>query len=434
MSESGRIEAFLEIVDVITRETRRTELPPSADSRRDLDWSADGRLFAFTACPSGDPETSRLWTLRSSDGSGRALTDGRTWVRSPHWAPDRSYLDFVSNRDGTADLWRLPLNGSGDPAGEPLPISSGLELREARFSPDGSKLALSRGRWVSNVWRVPLLADRPATWQDAEQVTFDEAFVEFVDVSPDGQRVAFSSDRAGNQDLWTMPAEGGNADPVRLTADDAPEWSPRWSHDGKRIAFYSLRSGSRQVWVMPAEGGAATRITRSDAEDVTPVWSPDGTRLAFWSDRTGSNEIWVSPLDGGPARQVTDEPADDYMPSWSPDGRWLAYHSNRDGATRIWRVPSEDGTPEALSRHPGMTAAWSRDGSRVYYVGLGESTGEPEDLWAVSVGDRTERPMTELRGRRGRLGRTGLSADDRFLYFTWRTDRSDLWVMDSAAG
>src|SRR6185295_8247563 len=119
----------------------------------------------------------------------------------------------------------------------------GLGIRSAAFSPDGSRLAYSRGGWVRNVWRVPMPSDRPATWADAEQVTSEHAHIEFVDVSPDGALLAVSSDRRGNQDLWLLPAAGGEMTP--LTTDPAPDWDPRWSPDGREIAFYAYRSGNR---------------------------------------------------------------------------------------------------------------------------------------------------------------------------------------------
>ena len=109
----------------------------------------------------------------------------------------------------------------------------GLEVRHASFLRNGNRLAYSKGRWVSNIWRVPILADRPATWDDAEQMTFDLAFIEFLAVSPDGQHLLFSSDRAGNQDLWTVPITGREL--VRLTTDPTPEWGPRYSPSSSYI-------------------------------------------------------------------------------------------------------------------------------------------------------------------------------------------------------
>ena len=70
-------------------------------------------------------------------------------------------------------------------------------------------MVYSQGRRLSNVWRVPMLPGRPATWADATQITFDLAYIQFLDLSRDGTRLAVSSDRSGNQDLWTLPAAGG---------------------------------------------------------------------------------------------------------------------------------------------------------------------------------------------------------------------------------
>ena len=136
------------------------------------------------------------------------------------------------------DLWQQAVADDGRPVGEPLAVTQGLGIRSAAFSPDGTRLAYSRGGRVANVWRVPVLSDRPATWADAKQVTSEHAFIEFVDVSPDGAMLAVSSDRRGNQDLWLLPAAGGEMTP--LTTDPTPDWNPRWSPDGREIAFYAL--------------------------------------------------------------------------------------------------------------------------------------------------------------------------------------------------
>ena len=107
------------------------------------------------------------------------------------------------------DLWLQGMGPDAEPEDSPQPVTVGIGMRHAVFSPDGTKLAYSRGREVANLWRVPILEDRPATWADAEQLTFDEALIEVVDVSPDGQRLLISSDRSGNPDVWIMDTESG---------------------------------------------------------------------------------------------------------------------------------------------------------------------------------------------------------------------------------
>ena len=195
------------------------------------------------------------------------------------------------------DLWRHRVSADRKPEGEPEPLTTGLSIRRAAFSPDGSKLAYSRGRRVSNVWRVPILGDRLATWADAQQITFDTAFAEMLDVSPDGNRLAISSDRTGNQDLWTLPAEGGEM--TQLTTDPTPDWAPRWSPDGTEIAFHAYRSGNREIWVMPSNGGPARQLTTHPTEDILPSWSSDGQEIAFVSSRGGARELWIVAAGGG---------------------------------------------------------------------------------------------------------------------------------------
>ena len=146
------------------------------------------------------------------------------------------------------DFWQQPMDSDGTPSGTPHRLTTAVGMRQAQLSPDGSKLAYSRGRRIANLWRLPILAGRTATWADAEQLTFDQALVEHFDVSGDGERLLVSSDRGGNPDIWMMPSSGGEMQ--QLTATPTPDWAPAWSPDGKEFAFYSFRSGNRDVWTM----------------------------------------------------------------------------------------------------------------------------------------------------------------------------------------
>lgn len=256
----------------------------------------------------------RLWVLRVADGEAFPLTDGRTKDHSPSWSLDGQTLYFVSNRGGSKDLWQQRLRDDGTPEGNPFPVTVGVGIREATISPDGTRMAYSKGGLVANVWRVPILDDRPATWADAEQITFDEAYVEMVDVSPDGARLLVSSDRGGNPDIWALPADGGEMH--QLTTDPTPDWWPRWSPDGQQIVFFAYRSGNRDIWVMPVKGGPARQVTTHEARDWWPTWSPDGREIAFSSHRAGSDGLWVISAEGGEARHVT---SPGMLPDSSPD-------------------------------------------------------------------------------------------------------------------
>jgi TolB protein len=388
-----------------------------------LSWSADGRFFAFADGATNDDVT-RLWIVRTDDGQASAVTDGRTKVWSPRWSPDGSRLYFVSNRGGNMDLWSQRMGPDAEPEDSPQPVTVGIGIRHAVFSPDGTKLAYSRGREVANLWRVPILEDRRATWADAQQLTFDEAFIEFVDVSPDGERLLVSSDRSGNADLWMLPRDGGEL--MQVTREPTPDWYPRWAPDGQDIAFYSYRTGNREIWVMPVSGGPARQLTDGQATNTAsraPTWSPDGREIAFVRVGSGDASIYVMPRDGGKARQVTRRPESGWFPDWSPDGEWLVF----GGQQRLWRVPAAGGNPELLTEGRRVSR-WSRDGKRVYFAGRPGTTSQ--NLWAVSPEDRTVQAMTDLVGRQGRVSDTCVATDGQFLYFAWREDLGDIWVVD----
>ncbi len=416
--------AYAEIVKLGAGTSRR--VPLSAEvAALDLSWSPDGRFLAYIDAIDLTAQVAQLWLVNVVTGDARSLTEGQSANWSPHWSADSRTLYFVSNRAGTMDLWQLRLDVEGLPTGEAEALTSGVGMIRASLAPDGARLAYSRGRRVANVWRVPILDDRPATWDDAEQLTFDRAFIEFLDVSLDGTTLLFSSDRNGNPALWTSPVAGGEM--RQLTAESTPDWAPRWSPDGRRVVFYSYRTGNREIWTMPADGGVPRQITDVEASDLHPTWAPDESAVAFTSFRTGGPKIWIAPLDGGDPRQLTNTTGDDRRPDWSPDGAWLTFVSESTGAARLWRAPVDGGEAEQLTEGPAYFPRWSPDGRHVYFTALGERTG---NLWGVSVDDRIERPVTDLSDRRGSIGELAIATDGDFLYFTWEEDQGDIWVAD----
>jgi Tol biopolymer transport system component/predicted Ser/Thr protein kinase len=411
---------FVELVTLSNRETRRIPFPALKDlGCMDLSWSPDGRLFAYVAAPGTAVDITQVWALSSLDGKPTPVTDGRTLDWSPTWSLDDHDLYFVSNRGGSMDLWQQRISENGKPMGEPQRVTTGLVIRNIVFSRDGSKLAYSRYRRVANIWRIPILGDRLATWADSQQLTFDEAHVEGLDLSPDGKRLVFSSDRSGNKDLWLMPSEGGEME--QLTTDPFPDWMPSWSPNGEEIAFHTIRSGNRDIWVIPVEGGPARQLTHHPSTDWLPTWSPDGSEIAFVSARSGQLSIWVAPVDGGEPRHVTHDLENVEFPVYSPDGKWiLAASENRRGP--LWRIPLERGKAEPITEADNSYAAWSPDGMTVYFSRDG-------DYWARSLTDATEARLTDFSGRRGGLDAL-MTTDGQYIYFQWREDIGDIWVMD----
>jgi len=181
-----------------------------------------------------------------------------------------------------------------------------------------------------------------------------------LDVSPDGEQLAF--DLLG--DIYTLPIGGGEATP-RLSGM-AWEMQPRFSPDGKRIAFTSDRGGGDNIWTLELDGGEPQQVTNESFRLLnSPVWTPDGRMIAarkhFTSGRSlGAGEIWLYHASGSKGLQMTKRPGEQKdlgEPAFSPDGRYLYY--------------SRDATP-------GSTFEYSKDSTgQIYRIErLDRGTGE----------------------------------------------------------
>jgi Tol biopolymer transport system component len=183
--------------------------------------------------------------------------------------------------------------------------------------------------------------------------------------------------------------DGQAGKPTRLIASTRRDLEPRYSPDGKKIAFSSDRSGSLEVWICDADGSKARQMTHfRDGITSGARWSPDGKRLAFLSTENGQAEVYMMDAQVGPIVRLTNNPAHDTAPSWSRDGKWIYFGSNRSGTPQIWKTrPDPNATPIQVTRHGGQAAIESFDGKTLYYAMAQANEG----IWKVPVsgGDET---------------------------------------------
>ncbi len=185
-------------------------------------------------------------------------------------------------------------------------------------------------------------------------------------VSPDGTKIAFSSNRSGFWDLYLLDLASGVVS--QLTNSQAYDGAPSWSPDGQWLTFETYNGTHFDIVVMPVvdQSTPAIQLTQDAGSNFSPRWSPAGREIAFISDRSGSNEIWIARLDLVEDRfvRVIGSPGVSYTsPAWSPDGTMLAWTKTVEGFSKIEIAPLANLPGDIRSFGEGSNAIWSQDGT-----------------------------------------------------------------------
>jgi hypothetical protein len=243
-------------------------------------------------------------------------------------------IAFASDRTGQPQIYLINVVGGDLLQLTDLPDGA----CQPAWSPDGMSLAFTtpctsnREEYVgSSIFVTQVGADGDATTPmplilSLSGGSYDPAW------SPDGSKIAFTSQRTGRSQIFVVGADGSN--PVNLNNDLAFNWTPTWSPDGEQLAFITGRSGQEEVWLISSGGGEETRFTRGDGKAVArPSWSPDGATIAFEKVIGNiSRLIGASLADGGmrelqicQAGALSLQPMGE--PAWSLDGMRLAFET-----------------------------------------------------------------------------------------------------------
>jgi hypothetical protein len=203
-------------------------------------------------------------------------------------------------------------------------------------------------------------------------------------LSPDGNRlaVAIRDPATGKRDIWIFGVTGAAAQ--RFTFNPADETNPIWSPDGQRIAFTSDRRGARDIYVKNASGaGAEELLFSSGLDDSVEDWSPDGRWISYNESVPGrGNDLAVLSLETRKSLDFLRTPYIEDLSQFSRDGKWLAYNSTESGVREVYiQAFPPSGGKWQISNGGGHEPKWSGDGRELYY----STIENPSRIMAVDI-------------------------------------------------
>lgn len=249
------------------------------------------------------------------------LSNHKSITLSPAWSPDgkqvayTAYVKRTGNAFRNADMFIYDTK-----SGKRSLISYRKGLNSgACFDTDGKSLYLT----ISESGNPDIYKINAVSGDVIKRLTKGPNAAMNVEpaVSPDGSKIAFSSDRSGKPMIYVMNSDGSNV--KRVTFDGVYNSTPSWSADSQKIAFAGQSEGNFDIFVVNADGSNIIRLTKAmksngkRAHNEDPSFSPDGRYVVYTSNRTGKNQIFISTADGSEERRVTNDNHNYYKPKWS---------------------------------------------------------------------------------------------------------------------
>jgi serine/threonine protein kinase len=325
----------------------------------------DGKRFLYR--PGGDVESQLMIATLDSDREPRELGTVGTW---PQYSAGH-ILSFMNER-----LMAQAFDSEKEElVGQPFPV---VDIAHQVFVTGGFRTTFSVTPGGKLVYPSLSHLNNRLVWRDYEGKLLSYAGAPGIysspRISPDGKRIAYSLRERGNTDLWI--ADLDNKAPIHLTFESSTEQYPVWSPDGQHLAFVSNRDGRiRDVYRMAASAGQpARRLTESSYYCQTIDWSSDGRHLAYVHINV-SSRISIIPPDGGMSYEFLKDQAGNSQAQFDPGKppRWLAYSSDDTSQWEVYVQAFVPGQPasggrEQISINGGKNPRWRADGRELFFI------------------------------------------------------------------
>ncbi len=386
-------------------------------------WSPDGSKIVFQ-----NIERTKFDVRVFDVAQGRSIwvTNDAVQDLNPVWSPTGRFIYFSSYRGGGINIWRVAISADGGPSDAPqqLTIGAGQDV-EIAISREGRRMAFSTLKQNADIWRLPVAPETgKPTGAPIEVITTTREDSRGA-WSPDGQTIAFNSDRTGEMNIWLYSLESRAS--RQLTKGAGGDYQANWSPDGKRIVFFSSRTGNADIWSVDVESGHLEQLARTTSVDVNPFFSPDGKLIAYNSDQSGRPEVWLMNANGSDARQVTTVGVMGHFIRWNKSGDAIIFRCPGGGTPQTQQIGIDGGEPESLAEVIGGShMSLSPDHSKIMDV-IGHKT-----LWVSPLRGGKPEKVFEFDDPDVRIDYPVWSPDGHWVLFDrFRPQGGDIWMLEN---
>lgn len=346
---ADRVHTWISLLSLADATTQRLTSPSDQEGDCSPAFSPDGSTIAFVRGITPGV-VSDVYVVPTSGGGAKRLTHDNTWIFGPPaWTPDGRDIVFSSTRGGLASLWRVSASG-----GTPRPVVGvGFNASNPSISHKGDQLVYEQMDFKNNIWRLNLSDEKTRQGPPSIVIADKGPSLGRPHFSPEGNRIAFESDRLGYADIWACNGDGSNCG--QLTALRGTAGAVTWSPDGREIAFEFRPKQHSEVYLAEVGGGPPRLLeTFIGADNGGPKWSRDGKWIYFYSNHGGSLEIWkTQPGGGSPVRVTTNGGV---FGEESPDGRF--FYFAKLAVPGLWKMPLHGGQETRLFDQPFVPFSW----------------------------------------------------------------------------
>jgi serine/threonine protein kinase len=383
-------------------------------------WSPNGDRIAFWFMP---PSAGRsdIATISRNGGPIEVITKDASTNWNPVWSPDGKFLYFASDRSGNMSFWRVAIDEqTGKVQGEAETVSTPSNFnRHLSFASNGRRLVYVQTHQQANIQAIKFDSRTEKTIGEPFWITRGDRHIVRPELSPDGTRFVMRVSRRTQDDIVVVSRDGTQW--RDLTNDKSFDRYPRWSPDGKRIAFTSDRCGRYEIWLQDADAANLRQLTFDTEGDTTfPLWSPDGSQLLFRSNFVNSvldvNKPWAEQN----LRRLPPPPDNQRFLGWdwSPDGKRVI--GSMSPPTVVACYSFETNQYENLTDFGG-SAMWLPDSTR--FIFLLDNKIYLSDVKTKRVREVFSTGENEIRS-------VDISPDGKLLYYSVYSAESDIWLLD----